>query len=288
MRNCTGFVLSLIFALTCGLLAAPGAFAGDVAGASDYPGIGRFEGSTITGYAGKDFDAARMQAAPFADGKPVEALRLEGRITRIAYRTGAGPSILEVSRNFVIQLEKAGFEKLLSCATDTCGGIPFVEAVDVMPIPQMWVDSFNYHYFAGRRSGSDGKTYASVLVSENNDEITVQLVVAVVGAMEDRMVDAAAMAKGLGEEGRIALYGIYFDTGKATLKPESQPTLDEIAKLLANRPELKVFIVGHTDSQGSLAYNMDLSRRRAEAVATRLVRNHGIAKDRLQTASSPP
>ena len=65
------------------------------------------------------------------------------------------------------------------------------------------------------------------------------------------MVDAAAMAKGLGETGHIALYGIYFDTDKAVLKPESRPTLEQIAKLLASQPQLNVFIVGHTDSQGA-------------------------------------
>src|SRR5499426_4791763 len=76
----------------------------DVAGARDYPGIGRFAGSVITGYEVKDFDAARLQAAVFRDGRPADARRLEGRITRIVYRTNPGPSILEVARNFETQL----------------------------------------------------------------------------------------------------------------------------------------------------------------------------------------
>jgi outer membrane protein OmpA-like peptidoglycan-associated protein len=98
------------------------------------------------------------------------------------------------------------------------------------------------------------------------------------------MVDAAAMAKGLGEKGHIALYGIYFDTDKAVLKPESRPTLDEIAKLLRAQPQLNVVIVGHTDSQGTYDHNMDLSRRRAEAVAQALVSSYQIARTRLRTA----
>ena len=92
-----------------------------------------------------------LQAAAFKDGQPTNARRLEGRITRIAYRTNPGPSILEVSRNFETQLAKAGFETLLACDTDACGGIPFSESIDALPIPQMWVDGFNYHYFAGRK-----------------------------------------------------------------------------------------------------------------------------------------
>jgi outer membrane protein OmpA-like peptidoglycan-associated protein len=279
----TLFRLLLLFALP---LAATGAFAQgrDVAGARDYPGIGRFGGSVITGYQVKDFDAARMQAAPFKDGQPTGARRLEGRVIKIAYRSGPGPSILEVSRNFETQLAKAGFETLLACDTDACGGIPFTEAVDSLPMPQMWVDGFNYRYVAGRKVEGGRETYASVLVSENNRDIYAQLVVAELGAMQNKMVDAAAMQKGLGEAGHIALYGIYFDTDKAVLKPESAPTLGEIAKLLAGQPQLGVFIVGHTDNQGAYEYNLDLSRRRAEAVAAELVRAYRIAPQRLRTA----
>jgi OOP family OmpA-OmpF porin len=93
------------------------------------------------------------------------------------------------------------------------------------------------------------------------------------------------MQKGLGETGHIALYGIYFDTDKAVVRRlESQPTLGEIAKLLTSQPQLSVFIVGHTDNQGAHDYNLDLSRRRAEAVAAELVKSYRIAPQRLRTA----
>jgi outer membrane protein OmpA-like peptidoglycan-associated protein len=256
----------------------------DVAGARDYPGIGRFKGSVVTGYQVKDFDATRLQAAPFKNDKATDQRRLEGRVTRIAYRAGPGPSILEVSRNFETQLTGAGFQQLLACDVDQCGGIPFAEALDALPIPQMWVDGFDYRYFSARKSEGGRDTYAAVLVSKNNDQVYTQLVVTVVGAIENKMVDAAAMAKGLGDKGHIALYGIYFDTDKATLKPESKPTLEEIAKLLRGQARLSVFIVGHTDSQGTFDHNMDLSRRRAEAVAAELVKSYGIGKERLRTA----
>lgn len=274
--------------LILGLLAlsniGASAQSGDVRGARDYPGLGRFGGSVITGYVVKDFDATRMQAAPFKDGKATDERKPEGRVTRIAYRTDPGPSILEVSRNFENQLDKAGFEKLIACDTNACGGIPFSEAVDKLNIPMMWVDGFNFRYVLGKKTDGGTETYAAVLTSENNGNIYTQLVVAVVGAMENKMVDAAAMAKGLGEKGHIALYGIHFDTNKATLKPESKPTLDEMAKLLGGQPGLKVFIVGHTDSQGSYEHNMTLSRQRAEAVAAALIRSYKIARERLYTA----
>lgn len=279
-------LLVLSFACLLALPSSPSAVAQqrDVAGSRDYPGIGRFGGSVITGYQPKDFDATRLQAAPFKDGKATDQRRLEGQVTRIAYRTQPGPSILEVSRNFETQLAKAGFETLLACDTDACGGIPFSEALDALPIPEMWIDGFNYRYYAGRKSDGAQETYAAVLVSKNNDNIYAQLVVTRIGAMENKMVDAAAMAKGLGERGHIAIYGIHFDTDKAIIKPESAPTLAEMAKLLNGQPDLRVFIVGHTDSQGSYEHNMTLSRLRAEAVAAALATSHKIARSRLYTA----
>src|SRR3954469_23927369 len=276
--------LTLFTALACYAPAPASAQPGDVAGAKDVPGIGRFAGSVITGYVAKDFDAMRLQAAPFKDGKATDERRLEGRIIRIAYRTAPGPSILEVSRNFENQLVKAGFETLLACDTDACGAIPFTEAIDVLPVPQMWVDGFDYRYYAGRKTEGGRETFASVLVSQNNQDITAQVTVAELGAIANKMVDAAAMAKGLGETAHIALYGIYFDTDKAVLKPESRPMLEQIAKLLTSQPQLNVFIVGHTDSQGAYEYNLDLSKRRAEAVAAELVKNFRIAPTRLRTA----
>ncbi len=143
----------------------------------------------------------------------------------------------------------------------------------------------------GARPEGGRETYASVIVSENNRDIYAQLVVAELGTIENKMVDAAAMAKGLGETGHIALYGIYFDTDKAVVKPESRPTLEQIAKLLTGQRQLNVFIVGHTDNQGAYDYNLDLSRRRAEAVAAELVKNFSIgaaaAADRGRGTAAP-
>jgi outer membrane protein OmpA-like peptidoglycan-associated protein len=282
--SATRHVAILVLIMALGELAASAA-TGDLPGSKDYPGIGRFAGSIITGYDAKDFDAVRLQAAPFADGKPTDARQVEGRAIRIAYRVpGPGPSIVEVARNFETQLAKAGFEQLVACDTDACGGIPFTENIDVLPIPSMWIDGFDYHYYAARKAAEGGETYATVLVSKNGDDVYAQLIVAQVGEIENKMIDAAAMAKGLGESGHIALYGIYFDTDKAIVKPESKPTLDEIAKLLTGQPALSVYIVGHTDNQGAYDYNVDLSRKRAAAVANTLAKSYGVAPGRMKTA----
>ncbi|HUE83432.1 MAG TPA: OmpA family protein [Pyrinomonadaceae bacterium] len=68
------------------------------------------------------------------------------------------------------------------------------------------------------------------------------------------------------------------------IKPESKPELQEIANLLRQSPSLNLFVVGHTDNQGGHDYNMDLSRRRADAVVKALVAEYGIPRSRLEAA----
>lgn len=72
------------------------------------------------------------------------------------------------------------------------------------------------------------------------------------------------LAKDVAATGRVALYGIYFDHDKADIKPESAPTLEEIAKFLRQLPKLAMFVVGHTDNVGAYDYNMD-SRSAAQS-----------------------
>ena len=96
------------------------------------------------------------------------------------------------------------------------------------------------------------------------------------------VVNADAMNKALADDGKIALYGIYFDTGKAELKAESKPQLEQMARLLQKSTALKVFIVGHTDNQGLVDANLSLSQQRAEAVIAALTRDYKIDAVRLR------
>lgn len=96
-------------------------------------------------------------------------------------------------------------------------------------------------------------------------------------------VGAPDMRNKLMTEGKLVSYGIYFDVNKDVVKPESYGTLKEIAKILNEVPDVKVKIVGHTDSDGQDAANLDLSKRRAAAVKAELVKNFGVNGDRLVT-----
>lgn len=102
-------------------------------------------------------------------------------------------------------------------------------------------------------------------------------------AMEGGLVTASAaeLAAGLDRDGHVRVYNIYFDTGKADLKPESKPALDEVAALLKNRAGLRLMVVGHTDATGALDLNMRLSAERAATVVKALATTYGVAAGRL-------
>lgn len=81
-------------------------------------------------------------------------------------------------------------------------------------------------------------------------------------------------------EGRIVTYGITFDTGKATIKPESTGEINRIRDLMNQDPSIKFEVQGHCDNTGSTAVNDKLSQQRAEAIVAALVAQ-GISADRL-------
>ncbi len=83
-------------------------------------------------------------------------------------------------------------------------------------------------------------------------------------------------------EGKLVSYGIYFDVNKAEVKPESYGTLKELAQVLKENSDVRVKIVGHTDSDGDDAKNLDLSKRRSQAIKNALTKEFGIAADRLE------
>jgi outer membrane protein OmpA-like peptidoglycan-associated protein len=126
-----------------------------------------------------------------------------------------------------------------------------------------------------------GSQWLGIRTSQSNEFPTYIQTAILLKAMEQEM---EATAEGLGSEidksGRVAVYGIQFDTGKATIKPESEAVLNEIDKLLLARTDLKLNIEGHTDNVGAKAANLTLSGQRATAVQAWLG-THGIEAARL-------
>ncbi len=98
-----------------------------------------------------------------------------------------------------------------------------------------------------------------------------------------RIAEAGAdMRSKLLTEGKIVSYGIYFDSGKDVVKPESYGTLKGIATVLTENPGVRIKIVGHTDSDGDDKLNMTLSKKRGEAVKSALNSQFNIDLSRME------
>lgn len=248
---------------------------------------------------------------------PPRKLDLEGKVTRSVYIAPEGRSPLEVIRNYQEEIVAKGGSLLFECKGEECGGSPtnsadvFVNKTGLLyllyPYELMEQTTFSTGDCAIRRVHSDQRYAAMEMPVPGGTEVhlallsyilqpdigsckalngrTIMVVAAVEGkAREQKMVTvvpADDMGKGIGADGHIALYGIYFDYDKADIKPDSKPQLEEIAKMLKADAALNVLVVGHTDNQGELDYNLDLSKRRAESVAKALSADYGIDAKRL-------
>lgn len=84
-------------------------------------------------------------------------------------------------------------------------------------------------------------------------------------------------------EGKVISYGIYFDSGKDIVKPESYGSVREIANVLNENPAVRIKVIGHTDSDGDDALNLDLSKRRAANVKQYLISEFKIDGSRIET-----
>ncbi|MCU7877366.1 MAG: DUF4892 domain-containing protein [Candidatus Thiodiazotropha sp. (ex Lucinoma borealis)] len=262
---------------------------GDVKGSKDHPLVGRYAGSKIFEYDLKEFDEFRM----ISGLESSDEIRLEGKVIRIFYNVPNDRSTLEVMRNFQASLKSNNFEKIFSCSNNGCGkdsdnALYFRKRI-------LGEKGFNFvgdfhkdqRYLVAKLVRPAGNIYVAIydFNDSNYDGHLMNISIVELKPMEQDqiVVDANEMASKISQHGSISLYGIYFDIDKAYMKPESKPTIDEIAKLLRQNPDLRLVVVGHTDNQGGFEYNMDLSKQRAASVKNELVSQYNIEKGRLES-----
>lgn len=244
----------------------------------DHPLVSRFEGSELRDRKVAAFDNYKLVTGITPKGD-FSGATLQGSITRLVYQNPTGRSTLEIFENYRKALTAEGLDVIFTCALDDCGPAYARSAWNRYNGLFAAADG-DPRYLSGKLSTADGTAYVALMVGRGR----TQLDVIEIAAMEEDLVvaDAGALARGLDQEGKISVYGIYFDVDKADIKPDSKPALDEIAKLLRERSDLRLFVVGHTDMTGSYQHNRGLSDARAKAVVSALVKNYGIAAQRLE------
>lgn len=249
-KNIFIMIAMVVFALASSLYAAQT----DNTKCKDHPFFTRMPGSWIYNCDHKQFDGRDFK---IVKGKGFDTIHVEGQLWWLTYypdsELKSKPSELQIHRNFENAILKLGG----AFVGDTDKKRKVYKLMK--DGKEVWVEV--WAEFTGK--------YGFTIIQKE-------------AMTQDVVANAEIFNNDIKTTGHAAVYGIYFDTGKSDIKPESAAAIAEISKLLQSDPSLKLHVVGHTDNVGSVDSNLKLSQSRAEAVIQSLVKNHGIEAARLR------
>ncbi|GAA6142434.1 DUF4892 domain-containing protein [Hydrogenophaga sp. 5NK40-0174] len=272
-------------------LSAFTATAADVNGAEDHPLISRFPGSDIVSYYTSEFNEIRFPDRAAKEDKPPSSfVTAAGRHTAIVYRAPKGKTTAELMRNFRDAMKTGKAQVLLECKGGECDGTSSWHAAKFFktifsrehkggngPDDHYFpLDAYNadQRYLVAKLSTPDGaNAFVEIgMVSKADGPVHISVEVVEEEAVQSGQVslNLDTLTDKMASDGRVPFYGIRFDTGRATLRPESTAELSLLTQYLQANPKLRVYIVGHTDDTGDFSANQTLSQARAEAVMSHL------------------
>lgn len=228
----------------------------DCPGSQDHQLFSRMPGYYISEYEENEFDSHE-----FYVGAP-SPVKVEGHKFTIIYQIKEGEKVSspkQIVKNYTGAIKSIG-----GTVSEETSSQAFMK-----------LSKKNAQIWSALYADSDGERYKLVIVEK-------------AALVQEVIANAEVLARDLKNTGHVAVYGIYFDSGKSDLKPESEPTLAEIARLLKNNQNLKLYVVGHTDNVGQLTFNLNLSEARAAAVVKTLTTQYSVAADRLSAHGMGP
>ena len=292
----------------------------DIEGSEDHPFLKRYADSYIVVDQEKSYDEFTFPLSKIRNGKTNvkvidQSRTVEGPYKRLVYLIPTERSPLEVIRNYQDEIVAQNGSVLYECKRDECGGDHeeasrsphggyLSLAMVLRPYGRLGLKEYSQGYCASTANIMDQRylvaelpetgayisihTYIITSFRYTNCNAFKGRTVAVVDIIEGEpreknmvTVEASDMAQQISETGSVSLYGIFFDTNSASVRDDSETTLQEIAKLIQQQPDLNLLVVGHTDNAGAFEYNMELSQNRAQSVVDELSTNYGISQDRL-------
>jgi OOP family OmpA-OmpF porin len=292
------FKIALFIMVSCVSIAGYAEPYREKAGSKDYPLVSRFQGSILYNYG--VLNSAQVEVPIGED----EVKVVTGKVFNYFYFAPKDHTDLEIFRDYKISLEREKFtivlacEDALQCARQSLGK----HASEWTQKPTTFFGGYNALSFMDENGNSPPRVLTARLRRSEGDIFVVlttrepssreqnsgvgapyfvQVIETSTNETSHDAIKVEALNTAIASEGKIAVYGIYFDTGKANIKPYSTPQLNEIAKLLAQHLTSKYFIVGHTDNQGRLDRNLALSQKRASAVASALIKTYKVDPRRL-------
>jgi len=241
---------------------------------ADHPAISSYPGSRILSHKAVEFDVYHLTIRNQADDL-WEQVKLEGNIFRIQYRNPVRRSALEIFRNYEQALRRSGARFVYQCEPRTCAAWPLYKEQRLTNM-----GSGSFYGLAAQFNHRGAESWAVVAVSNSVTWIHIVERKLMQGGLV--RVDARAMAEAIYSKGFVSLDAIQFDTGKATIKPESKSALEQIAQLLRNEANLALEVTGHTDDTGTPTGNQQLSLDRARSVIQSLTTEYRIPIGRLR------
>lgn len=255
-------------------------------------------GAQLTAQRDTGLDNFDAPVAAF-DGSGVQTLSVEGAIARQAWRISLpGLTPLQVMVPLRHQLSELGYRVIFECEASTCGGFDFRFNTEVLPGPNMYVNISRYRYLTAAKD--DRSDVVGILASVTAGSAYVQIIHArergegpvppplrpsegTDNETEPTLIPDAPddLLAALKQNGRMVLADLDFDVGTTDLGQGPFESLIQLAALLRDRGDLRIALVGHTDTVGALSVNFALSRDRARSVRNRLVTEHGVDGARL-------
>ncbi|MEM1429461.1 MAG: OmpA family protein [Pseudomonadota bacterium] len=235
-------------------------------------------------------DSLRVPVTRWRAGE-VHTIFAEGHVRRRVWQIGSpGMTTQQILAPIQAALEQSGYHILLECEARDCGGFAFRFETDTLPPPEMYVDLGDYRFLAAQHDGLEGTAWVTLMASRSDTTGFLQVTEVLPGAAPDARPIAVAppltggtdVVRALLVEGRAVLSDLSFLPGSADLGLGPFAALSDLARYLNANPEIRILLVGHTDAEGALPGNIQLSRLRAASVRARLVERYGIAPDRVR------
>jgi len=258
--------------------------------------VSAFAGSEEQASYESDFD--RFQYANDT-GDGIEKITIEGRLSSRIYTKPEEKSTYEVYKSYANELNAAGFEMLamigetkgeaqkLSREINKGAGVNALVDRDYKKDGKSargstdWLATFAEYYIAARKTEGDTEYVVVVLISDRRDLYAVDVLASASREQNTVVLSLDTLRSEMDSKGRVAVYGILFDTGSATMRADSESALDVIAQYLSENPQRSFYVVGHTDDQGNFDSNIQLSQARAESAVNAIIGKVPGADSRL-------
>ncbi len=292
-------ILLIAFIYAIVIIPASAQRTSDIEGGQDYPTISRFEGSIIEFYQETKWGSYKLPVNEKGELDWENPMLLEGKVTRIQYSVSADNNCEFVMHNYTSGFQQSGYDIMIAIANEELGfsnrphtwhakyydadgqwhGLNNGKFGLGIGFPT-WNNNHSFLVARGHEAGKDIYAVVYTIVMEAYTLITQDVIE--VEAVQTGLVSVDNISSDITQKGHIAIYGIYFDTGKSSLKPESEKALKTIAEYINSNPEQKFYIVGHTDNKGIFESNWSLSEERAKSVMNELVNKYGVDAGQLK------